>query len=103
MEARKALKAGGNLGKRHAFCHFVHNLKGAMSIPTDPLYCLVYSTSYVKGVEPDHFDTSNNPVGMCMQHSVSRATLQFMNTNSELYKQYSGSQLILPHGAQYHK
>ena len=40
-----ALKAGGNPSKRHAFCLFVSNYGGAMSIPTDPPYCLIYPMS----------------------------------------------------------
>ena len=61
--AHDTLKAGGNAGKRHAYCLFVDNRSGAMPIPTDPPYCLVYPTSYVKGVEMDHFDTRNSPAG----------------------------------------
>ena len=74
-----------------------------MSVPTDPPYCLVYSTSYMKGVKLDHFDTHNNPVGTFMCHCICHTTLQFMNTYPNLYKQYLGGQLILPHGAQYHE
>ena len=55
-----------------------------MSIPTDRPYCLVYSTSYVKGVELDHFDTCNNPAGMHMCCCIYRATLQFTNTDPDL-------------------
>ena len=39
--AHDALKAGGNPSKRHTFCIFVSNFGGAMSVPTDPPYCLV--------------------------------------------------------------
>ena len=74
-----ALKAGGNPGKRCTYCLFVDNLSGAMFVPTDPPYCLVYPTSYVKGIEPDHFDTCNSPTGMHLHHCVCRATLQFSN------------------------
>ena len=56
-EVRNAPKAGHNTGKRHAYCLFVDNLSGIMSIPMDPPYCLVYPTTYVKGAEPNHFDT----------------------------------------------
>ena len=63
-EACDALKAGHNTGKRHTYCLFVDNLSGVMSIPMDPLYCLVYPTTYIKGTEPDHFDTRNSPVGI---------------------------------------
>ena len=60
---RDDLKAGGDPGKRRAYCLFVDNLSGAMSVPTDPPYCLVYPTSYVKGIGPDHFDIRNSPTG----------------------------------------
>ena len=43
--ARDALKAGGDLGKRCAFCLFINNYGGAMSVPTDPPYCLIYPMS----------------------------------------------------------
>ena len=58
-----ALKARRDPGKRRAYCLSVDNLSSVMSIPTDPPYCLVYPTSYVKGVEPDHFDTRNSSMG----------------------------------------
>ena len=69
-EACDALKAGHNAGKRHTYCLFVDNLSGVMSIPADPLYCLVYPTTYIKGVEPNHFNTQNSPVGMRLHHCV---------------------------------
>ena len=72
-----------------------------MSLPTDPPYCLVYPTSYVKGVESDHFNTSNSPAGMSLHHCVCRAPLQFSNNDPKLRTQYIGSHLILPNGAQY--
>ena len=99
--AHDALKAGGDLGKRHAFCLFVNNYGGAMSIPTDPPYCLIYPTSYVKDVELDHFDTHNNPAGTCLHHCICHATLQHMNDDPHHHREYGGSHLILPHGAQY--
>ena len=98
-----AFKAGGDPSKKHAFFLFVCNFGGAMSVPMDLPYCLVYPTSYVKGIMPDHFDTLNNPAGTQMCHCMCCATLQFMNTNPLQYKQYSGSCLIMPHGAQYHE
>ena len=64
-----ALKAGGDPSKRHAFCLFVSNFKGTMSIPTDLPYCLVYPTSYVRDVDLDHFDTYNNPASLHMPHN----------------------------------
>ena len=76
----------------------VSNFRGAMSITTDPPYCFVYPTSYVKDVEPDHFDTHNNPVGTHLCHCVFHATLQHMNTDPNLYKKYSRSHLIMPCG-----
>ena len=99
--ACNALKAGGDPGKRHAYCLFVDNLSSAMSTPMDPPYCLVYPTSYVKGVEPDHFDTRNSPAGMCLHRCVCHATLQFSNEDPKGRTKYIGSHLILPRGAQY--
>ena len=99
--ARNTLKAGGDPGKRHACCLFVDNLSSIMSIPMDPPYCLVYPTSYVKGVKPDHFDTCNSPTGMCLHGCVCRATLQFSNDDPKLHTQYVERCLILPCGAQY--
>ena len=96
-----ALKAGGNPSKRCAYCLFVDNLSGAMSIPTDPPYCLVYPTSYIKGIKPDHFDTHNSPVGTRLHHCVCRATLQFSNNDPKKHTNYIGSCLVLPHGVQY--
>ena len=99
--AWEALKAGGNPGKRCAFCLFVSNYGGAMSIPTDPLYYLVYPTSYVRDVEPDHFNTRNNPAGTCLCHCICRSMLQFTNDDPNQCRKYSRSHLILPHRAQY--
>ena len=99
--ARDALKAGGDPGKRRAYCLFVDNLSGIMSIPTDPPYCLVYPTSYVKGIEPNHFDTHNSPAGMHLHCCVCHATLQFSNDDPKLRTQYVGSRLIPPRKAQY--
>ena len=96
-----ALMAGHDPGKRCAYCLFVDNLNGVMSVPTDPPYWLVYPTSYIKGIEPDHFDTRNSPVGTHLHHCVCRATLQFSNDDPKLSTQYVGSCLILPCGAQY--
>ena len=99
--AHNALKAGGDPGKRHAFCLFVNNYGGIMSVPMDPPYCLIYPMSYVKDMEPDHFDTHNNPAGTCLCHCICHATLQYMNDDSCYHRAYSGSHLILPCGAQY--
>ena len=96
-----ALKAGCDPSKRHAYCLFVDNLSGVMSIPTDPPYCLVYPTSYIKGIEPDHFDTWNSPAGMRLHHCVCRATLQFSNDDPKQCTKYVGSHLIVPCGVQY--
>ena len=98
-----ALKAGGDPRKRRAYCLFVDNLSGAMSDPTDPPYCLVYPTSYVKGIEPDHFDTHNSPVGTCLHHCVCCTTLQFSNVDTKKHTKYVGSHLILPCRAQYNE
>ena len=96
-----ALKARGDPGKGHAFCLFVSNYRGTMSIPTDPPYCLVYPTSYVRDMEPDHFDTHNNLMGTCLCHCICFTTLQYMNSDPKQLRKYSGSCLILPCGAQY--
>ena len=98
---RDALKARDDPSKRHAFCLFVSNFGGAMSIPTDPPYCLVYPTSYVREVDQDHFDTRNNLVGMRLCRCVCCATLQFNNDEPKERTNYAGSHLILPCGAQY--
>ena len=95
------LKAGGDPGKRHTFYLFVNNYGGAMSIPTDPPYCLVYPTSYVEDVEPDHFDTRNNLARTHLHHCICHATLQRMNGDPSHCREYGRSHLILPHGAQY--
>ena len=70
QEAHNALKAGRDASKRHTYCLFVDNLSGVMSIPMDPPYCLVYPTTYIKGTKPNHFDTGNSPVGMCLHRCV---------------------------------
>ena len=72
-----------------------------MSIPMDPSYCLVYPTSYIKGVEPNHFNTRNSPTGMCLHHCVCCTTLQFSNDDPKQCTKYVGSHLILPRGVQY--
>ena len=99
--AGNALKAGGDPGKRCAFCLFVSNYGGAMSVPTDPPYCLIYPTSYMRDVELYHFNTHNNPAGTCLCHCICHATLQYINEDPNEHREYAGSCLILPHGAQY--
>ena len=99
--AHDALKAGRNPGKKCTFCLFVNNFGDTMSIPTDPPYCLVYPTSYIKDVEPDHFDTHNNLAGPRLHHCICCATLQFSNDDPKECTNYTGSCLILPHRAQY--
>ena len=86
-----ALKARGDPSKKRAFCLFVSNYGGAMPIPTDPPYCLIYPTSYVRDVEPDHFDTHNNPAGTCLHCCKCHTTLQFTNDNPNQSWEYSGS------------
>ena len=99
--ACKALKAGGDLGKRCAFCLLINNYGGTMSIPMDLPYCLIYPMSYMKDVEPDHFDTCKKPAGTCLHHCICHATLQHMNDDPCHCREYGGSHLILPHRAQY--
>ena len=99
--AHDALKAGGDPSKRHAFCLFVTNFGGTMSIPTDPPYFLIYPTCYVRDVDLDHFDTCNNPAGTCLHHCICCATLQFSNDEPKECTNYARSHLILPCRAQY--
>ena len=99
--AHDALKAGGDPNKRHAFCLFINNFGGTMSIPTDPPYCLVYPTSCIGDVDLDHFDTHNNLAGMRLHHCICHATLQFNSDEPKEHINYAGSCLILPCGAQY--
>ena len=96
-----ALKARGDPSKRHAYCLFVDNLSGTMSVPTDPPYCLVYPTNYIKGVKLDHFDTPNSPTGMRLHHCVCHATSQFSNDDPKERTKYVGSHLILRRRVQY--
>ena len=72
-----------------------------MSVPMDPPYCLVYPTSYVKGIEPNHLDTRNSPMGMRLHRCVCHATLQVSNNDPKQCTQYVRSHLIQPRGAQY--
>ena len=96
-----ALKARGNPSKRRTFCLFDSNFGGAMFIPTDLPYCLVYPTSYIRDADPDHFDTHNNLAGTCLHHCVCHTTLQYSNDEPKECTNYTGSHLILPHRAQY--
>ena len=96
-----ALMAGDDPSKRHAFCLFVSNYGGTMSIPTDLPYCLIYPMSYMRDVEPDHFDTHNNLAGTHLCHCICHATLQYINDDPNQHREYARSRLILPHGAQY--
>ena len=99
--AHDALKAGGDPSKRRAFGFFVSNYGGAMSIPTDLPYCLIYPMSYKRDVEPDHFDTHNSPARTCLHCCICHAILQHINDNPNQHREYAGSCLILPHRAQY--
>ena len=99
--ALNVLGAGGDPGKRHAFCLFVSNFGGALAIPTDPPYCLVYPTCYVRDADSDHFDTHNNPAGTRLHCCICRATLQFSNDEPKECTNYIESHLILPREAQY--
>ena len=99
--AHNALKARGDPSKRLTFCLFVSNYGGAMAIPMDLPYCLIYPTSYMRDVELDHFNTHNNLAGTCLHCCICHATLQYMNDNPNQHREYAGSCLILPHRAQY--
>ena len=96
-----AFKAGGDPGKRCAFCLFVNNYGGVMSIPMDSPYCLIYPMSYMKDVEPDYFNTCNNPAKTCLHCCICCATLQYMDDDPRYYRAYDGSHLILPNRATY--
>ena len=74
-----------------------------MDVPTDPPYCLVYPTCYVRDVDLDHFDTYNNPAGTHLHCCVCCATLQFSNDEPKEHTNYTRSCLILPHGVQYNE
>ena len=74
-----------------------------MAIPTDPPYCLVYPTCHIRDADPDHFDTRNNLVGTRLCCCVCHTTLQFSNDEPKECTNYTGSRLILPHGAQYNE
>ena len=99
--AHGTLKAGCDPGKGCALCLFVNNYGGVMSVPTDPPYCLIYPTSYVKDMQPDHFNTHNNPAGTCLHCCICYATLQYMNDDPCYCRAYSRSHLILPHRAHF--
>ena len=99
--ARDTLKAGGDPGKRHTFCLFINNYGGAIPIPMDLPYCLVYPMSYMKDVELDHFDTCNNLAGTCLHHCICCATLQHINDDPNQHTEHDRSCLILPPGAKY--
>ena len=96
-----ALKARGDPSKRCTFCLFVSNFWGAMSIPTDLPYCLVYPTSYIRDADLDHFDTCNNLAGMHLHGCIYRTTLQYNNDKPKEHTNYARSHLILPHRAQH--
>ena len=89
--AHDALKARGDPGKMCAFCLFISNYGGTMSIPMDPPYCLIYQMRYVWGMELDHFDTHNNPAGTHLHCCLCRTTLQFTNDNPNQCREYFGS------------
>ena len=55
----------------------------------------------MKDVDPDHFDTHNNPARTCLHRCICHATLQYMNDDPHYHRAYGRSRLILPHGAQY--
>ena len=52
-------------------------------------------------MNPDHFDTCNNPAGTHLCHCICCAMLQFTNDDPNQCRKYSRSHLILPRGAQY--
>ena len=98
--AHDVLDAGGDPGKRHTFCLFISNFGGTLAIPTDPPYCLVYPTCYLRNADSDHFDTHNNLAGTRLHHCICHTTLQFSNDDPKECSNYARSHLILPHRAQ---
>ena len=96
-----ALKAGGSPSQRHAFCLFVSNYEGAMSIPMDLSYCFIYPTSYMRDMEPDYFNTHSNPAGTHLHCCICCTMLQLTNNDPNQCRKYSGSHLILSLGVQY--
>ena len=80
---------------------FLSATMGVQCPSSQTLYCLVYPMSYVRDMEPDHFDTRNNPAGRCLCHCIYHATLQYMNDDPNQHREYAGSHLILPCGAKY--
>ena len=67
----------------------------------DPPYCLIYPTSYMRDVEPDHFDTCNSLAGTYLCCCICCTTLQYMNDDPNQHREYAGNHPILPCGAQY--
>ena len=57
--------------------------------------------SYMKDMEPNHFNIHNNPTRTHLCHCIYHTTLQHMNDNSCYCRAYGRSHLILPRGAQY--
>ena len=94
--AHDVLNAGGDPSKRHTFCLFISNFGGALAILTDPPYCLVYPTCYVRDADLDHFDTCNNPAGTCLHHCVCHTTLQFSNDDPKEHSNYTGNDWFFP-------
>ena len=88
-------------GGVHSYSLLIANYGGVMTVPTDPLYCLVYPTVYNNDVEDqNHFNTAASPSGMytcaCMcctllQHADKASPLE------DLWRQLP----YHPHGAQY--
>ena len=97
--AHDAFKAGCDPGKRHTFCFFVNKYGGVMSVTMDSPYCLIYPMKYMTDMEPDHFNTRNNPAGTHLHHCICHNTLQYMNDNLCYHRADGCSHLILPCGS----
>ena len=54
----------------------------------------------MRDVEPDHFNTCNNPARTHLCYCICHATLQHMNNDPNQHREYNRSHLILPCGAQ---
>ena len=64
-----------SIGRAHSYSLLVGNYGGAMALPTELPYCLVYPTTYDDEAEDKaHFNTAASPSGMptdvCMCHSL---------------------------------
>ena len=90
-----------DVGGMHSYALLVANYDGAMAVPADPLYRLVYPTMYNAGVENQtHFNTAASPSGMCRRVFMCDSLLQLTDKDPR-NRTFEGSCLIVPIGPQY--